>query len=238
VSLVAAAVCPHPPLIVPAVASGAAAELDDLRRACDQAVERLREARPDEVVIVGGGDRTGLCDPDRDGSLAGFGVDLGIPLRPARRAGRPGLPLSVTLGAWLLGRRPPGVTIAAATVDAGAPTRDCAAFGAALAGRAERVALLVMGDGSACRGVRAPGHDDPRAAPYDRVAAKALAAADVDGLLALDERLSAELLAGGRAAWQALAGAARAAGGDWTSDLGYEDAPYGVAYFVAFWARS
>jgi hypothetical protein len=37
VPLVAAAVLPHPPVIVPEIAAGAAHELDDLRLACDEA---------------------------------------------------------------------------------------------------------------------------------------------------------------------------------------------------------
>jgi hypothetical protein len=233
--LVAAAVCPHPPLIFPVVAAGAAPELDGLRSACDRVVARLGDAHPDEVVIVGGAEATGWCDPDRDGSLVGFGVDVDVPLRPGRPAGVPGLPLSVTVGAWLLGRRPPGVPVAAATVARNAPVRECAEYGAALADRADRVALLVMGDGSACRGVEGPGYDDARAGPYDKLVAQALDAADIDALLALDEDLATRLLVAGRAPWQALAGAARASGGTWAGLLTFEDAPYGVAYFVAEW---
>jgi hypothetical protein len=123
-----------------------------------------------------------------------------------------------------------------ATVAAAAPPGDCAAWGADLAAGADRVALLAMGDGSACRGVKAPGYDDPRAAPYDRAVADALAAAAADALLRLDPYLSTELKAAGRAPWQALAGAADAAGHGWRGDLRYDAAPYGVAYFVATWA--
>jgi hypothetical protein len=47
--LLAAAVCPHPPLLVPAVAAGAAPETDDLRDACRRAVATL----PAPVVAVG-----------------------------------------------------------------------------------------------------------------------------------------------------------------------------------------
>jgi hypothetical protein len=238
VSLVAAAVCPHPPLIIPEVAAGAAAELDDLRAACDGAVDGLRAARPDAVVILGGGDRTGWCEPDAVGSLAGFGTDLRVPL-PGHGDSTPHtLPLSVTIGAWLLGRRPPGVPVHAATVARDAPVGECAPFGARVAARAGRVGLLVMGDGSACRGVKAPGYDDPRAEAYDKVVAQALAGADIGALLGLDGGLSAELWVAGRPAWQALAGAARAAGGAWAGDLRYDAAPYGVGYLVASWGRA
>jgi hypothetical protein len=94
------------------------------------------------------------------------------------------------------------------------------------------VALLVMGDGSACRGERSPGYDDPRARPYDDAVARALATADLAVLRGLDGDLSAELLVAGRAPWQVLA---EAVAGAWRGRLAYYAAPYGVAYFVAGW---
>ena len=53
VPLVAAAVCPHPPLLVPEVAGAAAPELDDLRAACDVAVARLLAAGLTDLVVGG-----------------------------------------------------------------------------------------------------------------------------------------------------------------------------------------
>lgn len=50
-AVVSVAVCPHPPLLVPEVAAGAAHELDDLRRACDAAIHRMLE-RCDEVRLL------------------------------------------------------------------------------------------------------------------------------------------------------------------------------------------
>jgi hypothetical protein len=117
------------------------------------------------------------------------------------------------------------------------PAEDCAAGGARI-GADQPWGLLVMGDGSACRGVKAPGYDDPRAQAYDDGVARALAEADVEALLSLDPVLSAELKVAGRAPWQVLAGAARAAGGGWRGELHHYSAPYGVAYFVANWARA
>jgi hypothetical protein len=311
VPLVAAAVCPHPPLIVPEVAAGAAPELDDLRVACDAAVAGLLAVRPDRLITVGTGPKT-LAVNAAYGSFAPYGVrtpaiaafgaahDLRSPreaddfrgsrsaddLRsprdahdfrsPRDRAAASGLPLSLTVGAWLLERA--GVNAAGAVLDhvagagpdhvagavpspvagagpddvAGAgwghgvisvgqavagnlPSAECAALGERLAATGERVALLVMGDGSACRGDKAPGYADPRAEPYDDAVATALRDADAEALLALDERLSAELMVAGRAAWQVLAGAARASQVPWHGVLSYATAPYGVAYFVAAW---
>ncbi len=110
----------------------------------------------------------------------------------------------------------------------------CTGAGRDLAARADRVALLVMGDGSACRTLKAPGYLDERAEAFDAAAARALGAADPDALIALDEALAYELKAAGRAPWQVLAGAAQGAG--LAGRLLYEDAPYGVGYLVAAWS--
>ena len=55
--LVAAAVCPHPPLLVPEVAAGAAHETDDLRAACRAAVATLAGY---DVVVVGTAQAVGI----------------------------------------------------------------------------------------------------------------------------------------------------------------------------------
>lgn len=269
VPLVAAAVCPHPPLLVPEVAGAAVAELDDLRIACDAVVARLLAAEPDRIVLVGGGPVTTTFGVAEHGSLRGYGVDLRVPLSPtgadavdaagadavgvtgADAVGDARLPLSLTLGAWLLGRSGTALPRSAVAVAADEPADRCAALGAGLLGASPptvgrpgaglsggasgRVALLVLGDGSACRGERSPGYDDPRAEPYDQAVARALAGADTGGLLGLDAELSAGLKAAGRGPWQVLAGAVLAAGGPWHGELAYAGAPFGVTYLVAAW---
>lgn len=264
-------------MIIPEIAAGAAGELDDLRAACDAAVDRLLASGADAVVVLGAGDRTRWLPNEAYGSFAPFGVSIEVALQPgaapdAEPTGvravpstgvravpstglmarpqqgravslrapqdppsrpRPGLPLSVAVGAWLLARRRHTLTVSAVAVDADADAAHCAGLAAQLAARPEPVALLVMGDGSACRGEKSPGYDDPRAQPYDDAVAQALATADVSVLRGLDRQLSAELLVAGRAPWQVLAGVA----GDspWRGHLSYYAAPYGVAYFVADW---
>ena len=105
--LVAAAVCPCPPLLVPEVASGAAAELEPLRLACAAAVAALAAARPDRLVVVGPvrGDERGWYGEGTTGSFAPFGVDVEVVLGRRRPApeGRH-LPASLAVGAWLLQR--------------------------------------------------------------------------------------------------------------------------------------
>ncbi|SCF30930.1 hypothetical protein GA0074695_5426 [Micromonospora viridifaciens] len=236
--LVAAAVCPHPPLIVPELAGAAAGELDDLRAACDAALARLLAAGPDELLLVGSGPESRTFGSADSGSLRGYGLDRSIRLWKINCAGVEILPLSLTIGAWLLGRTGTELPRLARSVATDATPTECAELGAALAAGSERrTAMLVLGDGSACRGVKAPGYDDPRAEAYDEGVARALADADAEALLGLDPVRSAELKVAGRAPWQVLAGAVRATGGDWRGDLTYHQAPYGVAYLVASWER-
>ncbi|MFG3704950.1 class III extradiol dioxygenase subunit B-like domain-containing protein [Micromonospora sp. NPDC047670] len=235
--LVAAAVCPHPPLIVPELAGAAAPELDELRAACDAAVAGLIAAGPEVIVLVGGGPATVSFDAADHGSLRPYGLDLRVRLWKVNCAGSERLPLSLTVGAWLVGRSRTELPRLARSVAADAAPARCVELGAALGAPAEpRTALLVTGDGSACRGPKSPGYDDPRAEAYDDGVARALAGADVEALLDLDPVLSTELKAAGRAPWQVLAGAVRAAGGDWRGELRHYSAPYGVAYFVSSWA--
>ncbi|MFE0643740.1 class III extradiol dioxygenase subunit B-like domain-containing protein [Streptomyces sp. NPDC058877] len=256
--LVAAAVCPCPPLLVPEVATGAAPELDAARAACVDAVGLLAAARPERLYVVGPApaDAHGTYPGGTTGSFAGFGVDLSVCLGEgppgsgadrsadtAPLAGGAGklpedrgtLPPSLAVGAWLLTRtRWAGAPVEGLGVDGAATPDHCAGAGRELAASAERVALLVLGDGSACRTVKAPGYLDERAAGFDAEAARALAAADTAALLALDAGLASELKAAGRAPWQVLAGAAEGAGLD--GRLLFQDAPYGVGYFVAAWS--
>ncbi|MFI2779151.1 class III extradiol dioxygenase subunit B-like domain-containing protein [Streptomyces sp. ALB3] len=238
--LVAAAVCPCPPLLVPEVAAGAGPELDTARKACLDALDVLAAAEPDLLIVTGpaGPDGHGPFPPGSAGSMAGFGVGLTVRLGevPAGSvAPRRPLPASLTVGAWLLGRaRWDGAPVEGLGVGEQLPTDRCLRAGADLAARAERVALLVMGDGSACRTVKAPGYLDERAADFDAAVARALDLADVAALSALDESLAYDLKAGGRAPWQVLAGAAQDAG--LGGRLLYEDAPYGVGYAVAAWS--
>jgi hypothetical protein len=234
VPLVAAAFCPHPPLIVPQLAAGAAGELDDLREACDAALDVLWRSPARRVVVIGDDDQTREHFWPFVGSFAPWGVPADVRLGDGPPTSDP-LPLSLLVGGWLIQNRrhPPSrsVTWTMYGVERRLPAADCAALLAHE--QSHPWALLVMGDGAACHGPKAPGYDDPRAEPYDRVVAEALRTADTAALLGLDPVLSEELLVAGRAPWQVVAGAA--AGARWRGDLLYDKAPYGVGYFVATW---
>ncbi|WP_371779952.1 class III extradiol dioxygenase subunit B-like domain-containing protein [Streptosporangium subroseum] len=221
--LVAAAVCPHPPLLIPELAGAAAVELDELRAACASAVSALRVAEPDVIVVVGGADRAGTYGADAAGTLAPWGVDVRI------GEGEPVLPLSLSIGGWLLERE----HLAAAefhAVPSDATSQDCAALGRRLADMAGRVAMLVMADGSACLTEKSPGSLDPRALPFNEAVVRALARGEVPEL---DPARAAELWFAGRAALQVLAGT----GSSLNGDVLYDDAPYGVGYFAVRWTE-
>ncbi|MEV0120311.1 class III extradiol dioxygenase subunit B-like domain-containing protein [Streptomyces sp. NPDC050703] len=238
--LVAAAVCPCPPLLVPEVASGAAHELDTARAACTDAIGVLAAARPDLLVVIGpaGPEGRGPYPQGARGSFRGFGVDLDVRLGrplPDAPAQERGLPPSLAVAGWLLGRTEwSAAPVEALGVEEPLAAERCLTTGRQLAARADRVALLVMGDASASRTLKAPGYLDERAAGFDAEIARALATADVAALRALDENLAHELKAAGRAPWQVLAGAAESA--TLSGELLYEDAPYGVGYLVAAWS--
>jgi hypothetical protein len=207
--IAAVACCPHPPLLVPEIGAGAAAELDSLRSSCDEAVRRLIASGPQSIVVVGA--------DGPPGGLRRFGFD-----KPIAGADGDGLPLSLTIGRWLLHR--------AGWVG---PVRMHAVPGDPVVDPTERVGLLVLGDGSARRTLKAPGYFDARAELFDAAVAAALRAGESKALRDLDETAARELLVGGYDAWQALAGLTD--GLIWRADLLYDDAPYGVGYFVASW---
>lgn len=220
--LVAAAVCPHPPLLFPELAGAAAVELDGLRAACAAALRALREARPEAVVVVGGASHAGTYGPHAAGSLAPWGADVVV------GTGEPVLPLSLTAGRWLLDRE--GMTASAFhAVPFDASEEECARLGARLAAEHDRVALLVMADGSARLTEKSPGYLDPRALPYDAVIVEALGRGEVP---VLDPGQAEELWVQGRAALRVLAGVGGPPEG-LAGKVLYADAPYGVGYFVA-----
>ncbi|RKS74872.1 hypothetical protein BZB76_3394 [Actinomadura pelletieri DSM 43383] len=235
--LVSAAVCPHPPVLVPEMAGEAAPELDAVRAACEEAVRRLRDG--DALVVVGGGPETRSYGPDAYATLQPYGLAWASPEEP--HEGAEALPLSLTIGRWLLQRQDNVPAMDAARFEAiafDASPEECLALGRELAATADRVALLVMGDGSACRSEQAPGYFDDRARPHDEAVARALGDADTAALAALDPKTSWEIRAAGRAAWQVLAGAARGDAGRarFTAELLADEAPYGVGYLVAAWS--
>lgn len=217
-----AVVCPSPPILAAGL-SGRERVLPDLAKACADAVARLLADGPDTVAVVAGGPATVTWDPGSRLDLAAYG--------PGLPSGTAGLPLGLGIGAMLLDDAGyTGPRLLQAVAENAAPD-ECLALGASLADGTARTGLLVVGDGTARRTPKAPGHFDERAAPFDAAAERAFRDGDMTALAQLDPHLAAELMATGRAAWQVLAGAL--APSRPPADVLYSGAPLGVSYLVA-----
>jgi hypothetical protein len=223
------AFCPCPPVLVPEVAQGAASELAELRAGCDAAVAWLVD-RAGSVLVVGAGPHPRVHQDGSAGTLAGFGADV--------RAGGDGpavLPLSLTIGAWLLDRC--GADLPRAYLEVGAAPGGAAQVASLVGSGAP--ALLVMGDGTARLDERGPGGWDARAVPYDERIAGALAAGDADALAGLDLDEADQLMAAGVPAWRAVGAALRHRDPQHRTPIQgtvlARQSPYGVAYTVATW---
>ncbi|MBC7633339.1 hypothetical protein [Aeromicrobium sp.] len=219
--IVAAAVCPHPPMLVPEVAAGAASELDDVRQACDEVVGALVALRPDRIVVLG----SGAAGDDRDESAGGGFEAYGVELHAGGEG--EGLPLSLTIGAWLLDR---------------AGWEGPRTYSTGVPDIGGSVAVLVMADGSVKRTVAAPGYLDERAEPFDSAIASALGTGDISVLAALDVALGDELGAAGTRPLRTLGELVSAQirsqtheGADIRANLRVDVAPLGVGYWVADW---
>ncbi|WP_159942335.1 MULTISPECIES: hypothetical protein [unclassified Nocardiopsis] len=224
--IVASALCPHPPLLLPGL-SGGQDVAADLRKECEAAVAALAATEPDTLVVVGGhgasGRYTGDLSPVRE--FGGTGQRV-----PRERA----LPLSLAVARRLLDAVGYRGRVETAAVAWDASDAELGALGRSIAGRPDRVALLVLGEGSARRAATGPGELDERAFGFDERIHRCLAGGDREGLARLDPALAADLMVSGRAALGVLAHAlADTVPVD--PRVLYADDPFGVMYFVAVW---
>jgi hypothetical protein len=243
--ITSAALCPWPPLLVREL-TGADPVLPELRAACAEAVAALLRDGPEVVAVVGPGTATASWPGDGRLNIAAFGPGATAPDRAAAagtaerpvlspapaKAERPVLPPAPGIGAYLLDQAGYHGRRLVWSVSADAPVAGCRKLGADLAAGSTRTALLAIGDGSARRGPRAPGHFDERAAAFDAEVERAMRDGDVTALLDLDPALARELMATGRPAWQVLAGALEGMAG-LAVEVHYAGDPFGVAYLVA-----
>lgn len=206
--IAAACFLPHPPLLLAEYAS-LADPGQPLRNRCRAALAELAAIGPEQLIVLTGA--------DRDAPAVSSRRPLGARVAGELAAGVEGLPppleVVVPFDADL-----EEVTAAASRLRhlaQGAPT-----------------GVLVLGDGSARRGEKAPGYIDERSFPFDAQVTQALAVGDPGSLRRLDPVLAADLMVAGRAAWQVLAAAAS---GPATVVSAYADDPFGVLYHVAVW---
>jgi hypothetical protein len=142
---VAAAVLPHPPLLVPELAGDAAPELEPLRAACRQALAAVIAAA-DLTIVVGDGPVWGVPEPSAVGSFRRYGAEVEAALPTLAGLDLPGLPpparltdlpLSLAIAAHLLADLIPPTRLFAATVPPSLGPGAAAAIGRTLAAAAQ-----------------------------------------------------------------------------------------------------
>ncbi len=215
-------VLPHPPLLLREL-SGAVDVGAELREACLDALRPALAGGPAAVVVVGGSEESRSWDPGTPVDVRRFGTT-------GPRTG-PGLPLPLEVARRLLDEAGWSGPTELRTLAWDAEDPEVEALAGELRGRVG-VVLLLMGEGSACRGERAPGFLDERAFPLDDVLADSLALGDCSSLRTLDGQLCRELMVSGRDVLRLLGWLAEAPA---EASLDYRDDPFGVSYLVASW---
>lgn len=226
--LTAIALVPSAPVLVPELATGASAELQDLSAAVAQATTEL----PGRWFVVGVGASDNVIGPGTVGTFGGYGVDVRVSLSEKAGAAAPRpLPLCALVAGWVRTTYAPSAS-AEVWVYAADHTRDAAlARGRALRAEAdaapEPVGVLVVADGANTLTASAPGGYDPESIPVQAALDDALARGDVDALTRLPDGIV------GRVAFQVLAGLLGTS--PWQARELYRGAPYGVGYTVEAW---
>lgn len=226
--LTAIALVPSAPVLIPELATGAAAELQDLSAAVAQAAAEL----PGRWFVVGVGAADNVIGPGTVGTFGGYGVDVRVSLSERAGAAAPKpLPLCALVAGWVRTTYAPSAS-AEVWVYAADHTLDAAlARGRALRAEAdaapESVGVLVVADGANTLTASAPGGYDPESIPVQAALDDALAAGDTDALTRLPDGIV------GRVAFQVLAGLLGTS--PWQTRELYRGAPYGVGYTVEAW---
>lgn len=250
--LVTAAVVPGPAAFVAELMGSAAHELEDLRDAADRVISRALAdllAVPDgsgsvQLVVVGSG-QPAEFNADGPVSFASFGLDVVVPALVEGQLGDVELPTPIMVARYLASRdiaaHPEHAQLWSSARWITTAGGDATALGKQLGGEVTGVGLVLVADGAACHGPKAPRAQDARAQAYDDAVRAALASGQPSRLATLDVDLGDELGATGSQLWPVLveaAGAAGSAGWDGVGEVLWAGAPYGVGYTVASWRRS
>ena len=224
--LSAIAIVPSAPVVVPELASGAAAELVDLREAVVTAAASL----PARWVVVGAGQADAVVGPSATGTFAGYGVDVRVTLSPAAPEAPAELPLCALIAGWVRGQAKPEAHAEVRVYgdhDVDAAVARGRQLRAEIDEAADAIGVLVVADGANTLSAPAPGGYDPDSIPTQAALDDALAAGDATALTRLPDTIV------GRVAYQVLAGLTEPAP-RLAKEL-YRGAPYGVGYFAGAW---
>lgn len=212
--------------MVPELASGAAAELAELREAATSAAGEL----PARWIGIGVGPVDAVIGSGGIGTFAGYGVDVRVTLSPGAADRPSSLPLCALIAGWLRGRSTPGahaeVRVHAEALEVDAALARGRRLRTEIDEAADPIGVLVIADGLSTLTPPAPGGYDPGSLPLQEALADALAGGDAAAL----SRLPGSVV--GRVAYQVLAGLVEAPRS--ASQL-YRGAPYGVGYFAGIW---
>ena len=240
----------------------AAPELDELRQAADGAVSwvvrDLVAASGDspssgsvsaQLVIVGAG-HPGEFDAAGPVSFGSFGRDVRVPALVEGGHTDCELPTPLMVVRHLASRdvaaHPGHASLWASARWITTSGADATALGGQLRENGTRVGLILVADGAACHGPKAPRAEDPRAQAYDDDVCAALASGQPDRLAQINADLGDELGATGPQVWPVLLAASASASVDeqhevrtdrWVGEVLWSGAPYGVGWTVAAWRR-
>jgi len=217
----AVAFVPSAPVLIPDVGVDSSPELDDLRTAAIEAVrDVVRDAS--HVVVVAAGSTGRLVEGPVRASFAGFGVD--------REIGAGELvqwPAGIAL--WLLTQAGWQGSIDVVECDDDVTASSALVVQALTAADA----VIVVGDGSAGLGPKAPGYVIDGAHDFDTALAAALASGDASALALLNAAEGQRVQAAGVPVFRALGVALSERAID--ASLRLHTSPFGVGYFVATW---
>ena len=234
------ATVPGTPLLIPDIASGAADELGDVRRA---ALGRVAWAAGDSGRIIvlaqdpsaSATTRTHL--PDRV-SLAQLGLDAHVTVAPQDRREATdsddgeAISVSVLVAAYLASAA--GVIIDELWSMPVDPT---------LVGVPPDIAdgegIVLIADGSSTRTTKAPGSFVDGAPEFDDRLVESVASIDVDFLTDTQRAVDADRFGvQGLGAWAAAAHLTGDLAGEWVGEVDLATDPYGVLYLVAGWTAA
>lgn len=225
--LSAIAFVPSAPVMVPELATGAAAECHALVAAVRAAAAEL----PDRWFVVGTGRADNVIGPGAVGTFGGYGADVRVALSADAKGEPRALPLCALIAGWVRTTGAPAANAEVWVYAADHEPEAALARGRALRAEAdalpEPVGVLVVADGANTLTASAPGGDVPGSLPLQAALDDALATADLAALTRVPDAIV------GRVAYQVLAGVAGSSA--WAARELYRGAPYGVGYSVGVW---
>lgn len=232
--IVAVAVCPAAPWLVPGVAPRLAERAGTVAMACRAAVAGLADVDQVVAVVPSRHRRTDVAAGDRVGGPPGRAAGRLTVMRSDRGSG-PVQDIGPAVAHHLLARA--GVTVPVEIVEIDPSAGLDVPGPASLCDPQIRVGLLVLADGAAAHGPSAPGRADARSEELDAVLGRALADGNPDALAAATAPgadpdpvglLARVATLRALAAWTAAHPPERSA-------LLVNQAPFGVGYLVARW---